>query len=111
MAEETTYKRLSNGDFAIGNKGGPGRPKSAYKETIQNLKIRADMLDEALVLLQKRWPELVQAMIDHAIGGSVPAANWLRDMAIGRPKECVEIDTTKSTIKLLYNLDKPKDDE
>lgn len=77
--------RDSNGRFAMGNSGGPGRPRSAISRS-------AVALDE---MGAEQGRKLVQVLLDRALAGDMQAANLLLSRIWparrGRP---VEIDAT-----------------
>lgn len=112
MSENKLVKRDANGQLMKGSvlnpRGGPAKPYTD-KEKAWNQKAR--MMMNGLSIVESEWEEIIRAMCDCAKSGSVSAANFLRDTFIGKPKESVEIDTTKSTIKLLYNLDRAKEEK
>ena len=79
MAED----RKSNGQFAEGWKGGPGRPKRATEErylrwTVGRVK-RAD------------WITIVDVAVARAKAGDHQARQWLSDYLMGKPKQLMEV--------------------
>jgi hypothetical protein len=77
--EATSAGRLSNGQFAKGNPGGPGRPRSAVSAA-------AAALDQAAVDAHQ---ELMQVVLDQARAGNLKATEmlWARIWPLrrGRP--------------------------
>ena len=79
-----TPDREANGQFATGNRGGPGNP---YARRVAELRhIILDVLDEeALVAVTK-------AMIEQAKTGDVAAARLLLQYSLGKPAPAVQPD-------------------
>lgn len=82
------------------------RPKSACSDDIATIHKRANMLRRGAEILDERWDEVVDAMIDCATKKkSVMAATWLRDTFIGKPKEQVELSNeVGKSFELSYKL-------
>lgn len=92
------------------------RPKTEHFKDVRTLQKQANMLKRGAEMLDERWEEVVNAMIDTAVKKkSVNAATWLRDTFIGKPVDQVKLDTTEGTegsnkfFGLAYNMDKLKD--
>jgi hypothetical protein len=98
MSEDKLVKRNSNGQLMKGSvlnpQGGHVKPYTD-KEKAWNQKAR--MMMRGLEICEQEWEEIVLAMCKCAQQGSVPAATFLRNTFLGKPKESVEIDTTKSS--------------
>lgn len=88
------------------------RPKTEYYKDIRILQKQANMLKRGAEMLDDRWDEIVNSMIDFAVKKrSVTAATWLRDTFIGKPIEQVKVDAENETQRvfgLAYNMDKLK---
>lgn len=88
------------------------RPKTEYYKDIRTLQKQANMLKRGTEMLDERWDEIVNSMIDFAVKKkSVTAAAWLRDTFIGKPIEQVKVDAENETQRifgLAYNMDKLK---
>lgn len=71
--------RHADGRFAPGNQvaRGHGRPSRAHE--VQYLTALREVLDV------DKWKQIIAALINHAIKGSVPAAKFLADYLIGKP--------------------------
>lgn len=90
-----------------GNKG--GRPKTAHLDTAKRLKVSQMMIEQGCDIVSGEWESVVRSMVKQAQKGNVPAASWLRDTFIGKPKEVVshEIDQeSKGMLTLAYSIKK-----
>jgi hypothetical protein len=69
--------RDANGRFALGNPGGPGRPRRV---------VEADYLaalSEAVPL--EKWHEIVETAVDQAVSGDAKAREWIGSYLAGKP--------------------------
>lgn len=88
------------------------RPKTEYAKDVEILKKQARMIKQGTEMLEERWPEVINAMLDVAIKKkSVMAATWLRDTFIGKPVDVVvqkedNSDTPANVFSVPYTLDK-----
>ena len=98
--------------FAPGVSGNlAGRPKSAFRDSFDQLAAKKRMMDQGLQVLNRDWTEIVEAMALCAIAGNVQAAIFLRDTFIGKPKEIIQHDITeeaKEGLKLAYSIGEKK---
>jgi len=81
-------ERNANGQFAKGNRGGPGRP-------------RLDAEQKYLRALRKALPQkdvhaIVEKLVIKAKSGNIQAAKLLLEYAIGKPTQYVETDVSGS---------------
>jgi hypothetical protein len=70
-----TGNRHGNGRFAIGNPGGPGRPRRAVE--LQYLGVLAD----AVTL--RKWKKIILRAVEDAIRGDSKARRWLGKHVLG----------------------------
>jgi len=91
-----------------GESGNPaGRPKSAFKNDFDQLQAKKQMFDEGLQVYKENYEEIIRAMCGQAIKGNVPAAVYLRDSFLGKPKETISHDVTdeaKEGLRLAYSI-------
>ena len=67
------------------------RPKTEFARDVKQLQKQANMIKRGTEMLDERWDEVVNAMLDTAIKKkSVMAATWLRDTFIGKPTEKIQ---------------------
>ena len=67
------------------------RPKTEFAKDVEQLKKQANMIKRGTEMLEERWEDVVNAMLDVAIKKkSVMAATWLRDTFIGKPTEKIQ---------------------
>ena len=71
--------RDGRGQFAVGNPGGPGRPRRAVEQDY--LATLAD------VVTVEDWREIVQRARDDAKRGDAKARGWLAEFLLGRQPE------------------------
>src|SRR5690606_19373307 len=69
--------RNSDGTFAKGNPGGPGRPPRATESTYIGVVMTACNLDT--------WREIVERAVDDARNGDAKARDWLTSYLVGKP--------------------------
>jgi len=93
-----TIEREQNGDFAKGNKGGPGRPKKErelrYYEIMQSKCTFSE------------WGDICQKAVDQAKLGDTTARIWLSNYLIGQPVQKLEhggMDGKDITLKVIYD--------
>src|SRR5215468_6755002 len=70
-------QRDIRGRFAVGNNGGPGRPRRAME--------RDYLVALANAVPMDRWQAIVQRAIDDAEQGDPKAREWLAGYLVGRP--------------------------
>ena len=75
-------KRDTNGRFANGHKGGPGRPKRSTEEKYLAALSRRVTL--------KEWAKIVDVAIARAKAGDGQARQWLSDYLMGKPVQRTE---------------------
>jgi hypothetical protein len=94
--------------FLPGNNMNPkGRPKTAFKDDFDQLQAKKKMFDEGLQVYKENYQDIIVAMCNQAIKGNVPAAVYLRDSFLGKPKETVvhDIDEdAKQGLRLAYSI-------
>jgi len=79
--------------FQPGNKfGKAGRPKTAFKETFDNLTAQRNMIGKATQILNEEFEDIVYALCDQAKAGNTNAASLLFNYVLGKPKETVDLD-------------------
>lgn len=84
-----------------------GRPKTAHLDTAKKLRASQAMIEQGGEILSENWDSVVRAMVRQAQKGNVPAASWLRDTFIGKPKEVIshEVDEdSKGILTLAYSV-------
>jgi hypothetical protein len=82
-----TTKRDSNGRFASGNAGGPGRPKRQTEQ--QYLATMTNVVDD------EAWRKIVERAKEDAMNGDHRARAWLSGYMLGTPIQRVESSTGK----------------
>ena len=95
-----SIEREANGDFAVGNKGGPGRPKKErelrYYEIMQSK------------CTFKEWGTIVQKAVDQAKRGDTSARKFLADYLLGPPVQRLETEHSgKVSIVVDWDEDDP----
>jgi hypothetical protein len=75
--------RNTNGRFAAGWHGGPGRPR----RTVEAAYLAA--LSEAVT--PEVWRDIITTAIERAKGGDAKARDWLGSYLIGKPRMVVEL--------------------
>lgn len=84
---------MANPNWVKGVSGNPaGSKKTAFRDDFDNLKEKKRMFDLGLQITSESWDEIIQSMANHAIGGNVQAAAFLRDTFIGKPREVLDVD-------------------
>jgi hypothetical protein len=73
--------RQSNGRFAVGNPGGPGRPRRAVE-----LDYLASLADAVPL---KRWKRIVARAVEDSEAGDPKARRWLSEFLVGRQPEAL----------------------
>ena len=87
MAESYDKTFDSNGKFARGCRGGPGRkPKPPHKR-VQYLSIIME------TCTPDKWREVCQKALQAALEGDEHARNWLANYLIGRPTQTVNVQS------------------
>lgn len=81
-------KRETNGRFAKGNGGGPGRPRLSVEERYLGI-LRRTVTNED-------WEKIVLVAIARAKAGDKSAREWLSHYLIGKPTEYINIDATSN---------------
>jgi hypothetical protein len=71
--------RQSNGRFAVGNSGGPGRPRRAVE--LEYLAVLADAVPPG------QWRKIVARAVKDALAGDSKARRWLGEHLLGRQRE------------------------
>lgn len=69
--------RNTNGTFAPGNSGGPGRPSRATEREYMSIVMRACTLDD--------WQAIVERAVQDARNGDGAARSWLASYLVGKP--------------------------
>jgi hypothetical protein len=75
----TCAGRSRNGRFALGNKGGPGRPRRATEQHY------LEVLAEEVPL--EKWRAICRRAAAHAEAGDANARDWIAKYLIGAPGE------------------------
>jgi hypothetical protein len=90
MSDRNT-RRDTNGRFAAGNCGGPGRPRRAVEANYLSA------LSEAVSV--KTWKRIVQKAVKEALAGDRHAREWLGDYLLGKPQNDKLLDlVAKETV-------------
>src|SRR5262245_32306818 len=79
-----TAYRHDNGRFALGNRGGPGRPRRAVEGGYLTA------LSEAVPL--ETWGKICETAVAQAIAGDAKAREWISGYVIGRPVAAVAVE-------------------
>ena len=88
--EDKWIERQTNGTFALGHAGGPGRPKRSTEENY------LQVLSEQVTL--KDWTEVVQRALDDAKNGDNRARDWLGKYLMGDKPAVAMLLKPESTI-------------
>jgi hypothetical protein len=88
--------RHDNGRFALGNRGGPGRPR----RTVEAQYLIA--LRESVPL--ETWGKICEAAVAQAVAGDAKAREWLANYLIGRPIEAVAVEEPQGPRLSLWDL-------
>ena len=94
-----TYKRLPNGQFEAGTKGGPGNP---FGKEIA--KLRSKLFK--MITKGKTFEEVVSSLINQANNGNVAAIKIIFEYTLGKP---TDPDTTLA-LQALQLLSRPLED-
>jgi hypothetical protein len=76
MSDRKTH-RDTNGRFAVGNSGGPGRPRRAVEANY------LAALSEAVSV--RKWKKIVEKAVKDALAGDRHAREWIGDYVLGKP--------------------------
>ena len=97
-----------NPNWVKGKSGNPsGRPKTAFKDTFDNLTAQRNMIGKATQILNEEFEEIVYALCDQAKAGNTNAASLLFNYVLGKPKEIIQHDITneaKEGLRLAYSI-------
>lgn len=88
-----------------------GRPKTAFKDTFDNLMAQKTMFSKATQILNEEFEDIVYALCDQAKEGNTQAASLLFSYVLGKPKEVIQHDVTdeaKEGLKLAYSISENK---
>jgi hypothetical protein len=88
--------RHDNGRFALGNRGGPGRPRRAIEAQYLTA------LREAVPL--KTWEKVCETAVAQAVSGDAKAREWLASYLIGRPIQAVAVEEPQGPRLSLWAL-------
>jgi hypothetical protein len=88
--------RHDNGRFALGNRGGPGRPR----RTVEAQYLTA--LREAVSL--ETWNKVCETAVAQAVAGDAKAREWLAHYVIGRPFQAVAVEEPQGPRLTLWDL-------
>ena len=91
-----TAGRKPNGQFAVGNPGGPGNPLSRQVYTLRQAFFSA--------LTASDVSEIVHSLIDQAKDGNVAAAKLVLEWSIGRPGVLVHLHEGEPLTDTLRSL-------
>jgi hypothetical protein len=85
---------MANPNWVKGGKSpnSAGRPKTAFKETFDNLTAQRNMVSKATQILNEEFEEIVYALCDQAKAGNTNAASLLFNYVLGKPKEVIQHD-------------------
>ncbi len=75
--------RNGRGQFAAGNKGGPGNPHARRVHRLRAALLRAATPAD--------FEQIARSLIEKAKTGDIPAIKELFDRTIGKPSQCVEV--------------------
>ena len=96
-------EREENGQFAKGNKGGPGRQSRKTEEKY----LRA--LQKCVKA--KDWKAICERAVTQAKGGDYRARQWLSDYLLGKPIQELKVDArTDLSIILTWDDDNAEPD-
>ena len=83
--------RKTNGQFAKGYKGGPGRPPKKKEERFMEVSIAAVSL--------KDWREIIKKAVDQAKRGDTQARKFLAEYLIGPPQQRLDVTSGGEKLK------------
>lgn len=85
---------MANPNWIKGGKSpnSAGRPKTAFKDTFDNLTAQKTMIGKATQILNEEFEDIVYALCDQAKAGNTQAASLLFNYVLGKPKETVDLD-------------------
>jgi len=89
-----------------GNKA--GRPKTAFKESFDNLKAQGTMISKANQILNDEFEDIFYALCDQAKAGNTQAASLIFSYVLGKPKEVIQHDVTdeaKNALSIFISKD------
>jgi hypothetical protein len=86
--------RDANGRFAVGNPGGPGRPRRAVEQDY------LATLADAVPL--KKWKRIVSRAVEDAEAGDAKARRWISEHLVGRQPDAL---TALAATELAGTLD------
>ena len=88
---------MANPNWVKGRSANPaGRPKTAFKDTFDNLTAQKSMFSKATQILNEEFEEIVYSLCDQAKAGNTQAASLLFNYVLGKPKETVDVDLKSS---------------
>jgi len=94
--------RDSNGRFAPGNPGGPGRkPREVEEEYLAVME---------QVVSGEAWQAIVERATTDAIAGDAKARQWIAGYLLGMPVSRVEAPEENGLAKILSMLDREQDE-
>jgi flagellar hook-basal body complex protein FliE len=100
---------MGNPNWTKGKSGNPaGRPKTAFKDTFDNLKAQSSMINKANQILNEEFEEIFYALCDQAKAGNHHAASLIFNYVLGKPKDTVVHDMTseaKSALTIFISKD------
>jgi hypothetical protein len=88
--------RHDNGRFALGNRGGPGRPRRDIEANY------LAVLGEAVPI--ETWGAIVTKAVDQALDGDAQARTWLSNYLIGKPLFQAVEDSAPSGPRVTLNM-------
>jgi len=99
---------MANPNWVKGKSGNPnGRPKTAFKESFDNLKAQSSMISKANQILDQEFEDIFYALCEQAKAGNTQAASLIFNYVLGKPKETIQHDVTdeaKEGLKLAYSI-------
>jgi len=78
----TLQGRSAEGHFAVGNRGGPGRPSRATEAKYLKAMISVVTVED--------WVEIAERAVADAKGGNWRAREWLSQYLIGKPTQVIQ---------------------
>lgn len=102
--------RNSDGTFAVGNPGGPGRPVETEEKKLIKRAVK-ELVAEYQENLAQFLPDVAPSLIKKAIEGDVPAIKEFHDRIMGKAEQKSDITSGGKPIPLLHVLNHPSNTE